>query len=143
MLVRITTRPMFLMVKHSFVGLPGTNPRHVGDLGNFPTQSDGSAEFVVNIDQLWALASNYSVLGRTIIIHERADDGSQPAGNAGGRIAQCVIGVANLRPENVAQSDHESNQYAHCLMVPATNQFAKLSGQVSFQMRVMSMLFVL
>ena len=31
--------------------------------------------------------------GRAVIIHEKADDFSQPAGNAGGRIACGLIGL--------------------------------------------------
>jgi Cu-Zn family superoxide dismutase len=32
-----------------------------------------------------------SFLGRAIIVHEKADDGGQPVGNAGGRIGCGVI----------------------------------------------------
>jgi Cu-Zn family superoxide dismutase len=34
------------------------------------------------------------IIGRGVIIHAGRDDGGQPTGNAGGRIAQGVIGVA-------------------------------------------------
>ena len=36
------------------------------------------------------------VLGRAIIVHAKPDDGGQPVGNAGARIAQGVIGVAKV-----------------------------------------------
>jgi Cu-Zn family superoxide dismutase len=36
-----------------------------------------------------------SVVGRAIIIHANPDDFTQPTGNAGGRIATGVIGLAN------------------------------------------------
>ncbi len=39
-----------------------------------------------------------SIIGRGLVIHEKADDYSQPVGNAGGRVAVGVIGVAP-RPE--------------------------------------------
>jgi len=35
------------------------------------------------------------ILGRGVIVHAKQDDGSQPVGNAGGRVACGVIGVAN------------------------------------------------
>ena len=35
-----------------------------------------------------------SILGRAVIVHEKVDDWSQPVGNAGGRVACGVIGVA-------------------------------------------------
>jgi Cu-Zn family superoxide dismutase len=42
-----------------------------------------------------ALEGAHSILGRGLVVHERADDFSQPVGNAGGRVAFAVIGVAN------------------------------------------------
>jgi Cu-Zn family superoxide dismutase len=36
------------------------------------------------------------ILGRAVIVHAKPDDGGQPVGNAGARIACGVIGVANL-----------------------------------------------
>ena len=35
-----------------------------------------------------------SILGHAVIVHEKVDDWSQPVGNAGGRVACGVIGVA-------------------------------------------------
>jgi Cu-Zn family superoxide dismutase len=36
-----------------------------------------------------------SILGRGVVVHEKADDlKTQPSGNAGGRLAVGVIGVA-------------------------------------------------
>jgi len=35
------------------------------------------------------------IIGRGAIVHAKVDDGSQPVGNAGARIACGVIGVAN------------------------------------------------
>ena len=34
------------------------------------------------------------ILGHGVVIHEKADDFGQPVGNAGGRLAVGVIGVA-------------------------------------------------
>ena len=35
------------------------------------------------------------IIGRGVIVHAKVDDGGQPVGNAGARIACGVIGVAN------------------------------------------------
>ena len=40
-----------------------------------------------------------SIIGRAVIVHEKADDlKTQPSGNAGARFACGVIGVANPKP---------------------------------------------
>ena len=35
-----------------------------------------------------------SIIGHGVVIHAMADDFSQPTGNAGGRLAVAVIGIA-------------------------------------------------
>ena len=35
-----------------------------------------------------------SILGHGVVVHEKADDFGQPVGNAGGRLAVGVIGIA-------------------------------------------------
>ncbi|WP_437278179.1 superoxide dismutase family protein [Sorangium sp. So ce375] len=73
-------------------GLPDGAPRHLGDLGNIEIKPDGTGthEIVAKGANLKDGAPN-TFLGRAIIVHEKADDGSQPAGNAGGRIGCGVI----------------------------------------------------
>jgi superoxide dismutase, Cu-Zn family len=67
--------------------LPTGSPRHLGDFGNVMVDQDGKGKL-----ELAALGANLrdndpnSFLGRSIIIHEKKDDGGQPTGNAGGRI---------------------------------------------------------
>jgi Cu-Zn family superoxide dismutase len=47
------------------------------------------------IDRVVRLEGPQSVIGRGVIVHAAADDlASQPTGNAGGRLACGVIGVA-------------------------------------------------
>jgi Cu-Zn family superoxide dismutase len=36
----------------------------------------------------------HSIIGRGLVVHEKADDFGQPTGNAGGRLAVGVVGVA-------------------------------------------------
>jgi Cu-Zn family superoxide dismutase len=71
-----------------------TSKRHVGDLGNVQADSSGKAVIDLEDDQISFEGPN-CILGRGLVVHEKADDlKSQPAGNAGGRLAVAVIGVA-------------------------------------------------
>jgi superoxide dismutase, Cu-Zn family len=67
--------------------LPTGNPRHLGDLGNITVGADGkgTVEIVATGANLKDGDTN-SFVGRSIIVHEKKDDGGQPTGNAGGRI---------------------------------------------------------
>ena len=64
----------------------GGNIRHVGDLGNLYPDANGVARFDFTLDIDLAL-----VRGRGLIVHAAEDDGGQPTGNAGARLAQCVL----------------------------------------------------
>lgn len=69
------------------------NPKgaHAGDLPNLVVKQDGTAQMSVLAPHLTLSPGKYSLLGgkgTSLMIHEKADDyKSQPAGNAGGRIA--------------------------------------------------------
>lgn len=100
-------------VKH---GLPGRWPLHVGDLGNLPVASSGGMSVVRR--QVARLVNTRLVQGRGLIIHATRDDGGQPTGNAGSRLAQCVLGVAlpptpTPRPsfESVSSKDRYSKRW--------------------------------
>jgi len=67
---------------------------HAGDFGNLESDADGNASYSKTFENL-SLTGNNAVLGRAIIVHLDEDDGGQPTGNAGPRVAQGVIGVAN------------------------------------------------
>ncbi len=68
--------------------------RHVGDLGNLEADDSGKAHLDWT-DKMLTLSGDDSVIGLTVIVHEKEDDlKSQPVGNAGGRLACGVIGVA-------------------------------------------------
>jgi Cu-Zn family superoxide dismutase len=75
-------------------GLPGSDIRHAGDFGNLEANAEGKASFELVVDNLTLNGAKNPVLGRGMIIHADEDDGGQPTGNAGARIAQGVIGVA-------------------------------------------------
>jgi Cu-Zn family superoxide dismutase len=75
-------------------GAPTSADRHVGDLGNITAGEDGSAHLEW-LDTHLAFSGQKSIIGRAIIVHANPDDlTSQPTGNAGGRVACGVIGIA-------------------------------------------------
>jgi len=73
--------------------LPETKPRHLGDLGNLEADKDGKA-VDDRVDDRLSLAGAESIVGRAIVVHQKPDDGGQPTGNAGARVAFGVIGIA-------------------------------------------------
>lgn len=76
-------------------GLLDTAPRHAGDLGNVEADAQGHAHYEITVDNISVCGPLNPILGRGVIVHANPDDGSQPTGNAGGRIAHGVIGIAN------------------------------------------------
>ena len=80
-------------------GGPDMEIRHVGDLGNVEADGEGNATYERE-DHLVTLFGQYSVLGRSMVLHADEDDlglGGHPlsktTGNAGGRVACGVIGT--------------------------------------------------
>lgn len=76
-------------------GGPDDLQRHIGDLGNLESNSEGNAtsEFV---DSNLQLSGENTILGRGVVLHAGEDDlESQPTGAAGARLGCGVIGVAN------------------------------------------------
>ena len=68
--------------------------RHVGDLGNITADDKGNAELTIN-DAGFLFHGPTSIIGRGVVVHEKADDlKTQPSGAAGGRLAVGVVGVA-------------------------------------------------
>ena len=68
--------------------------RHPGDLGNLKADPYGLAR-VDFVDSTLSLSGADSIIGKAVIIHEKADDfATQPTGNAGARQACGVIEAA-------------------------------------------------
>ncbi|XP_074848664.1 extracellular superoxide dismutase [Cu-Zn] [Carettochelys insculpta] len=78
------------------------HPHHPGDFGNFYPKGGKIRKHKPNL--LATLFGPYSIMGRAIVIHEQEDDmgkGNNKAslenGNAGRRLACCVIGIGNKK----------------------------------------------
>src|SRR5437763_2848194 len=79
---------------HKQHGAPDAADRHAGDLGNIEADASGKARLDWK-DKAMKLSGPDSIVGRSVIVHEKEDDlKTQPTGNAGGRVACGVIGVA-------------------------------------------------
>ena len=80
--------------QHMQHGAPDATARHAGDFGNLVADESGKAHYD-RVDTTIALDGADGVIGHAVIAHEKADDlKTQPTGNAGGRVACGVIGVA-------------------------------------------------
>lgn len=76
-------------------GAPSDDIRHMGDLGNLPSNAQGTAS-VDFVDTEIELNGPNSIIGRGMIVHANEDDFvTQPTGAAGSRLACGVIGIAN------------------------------------------------
>jgi Cu-Zn family superoxide dismutase len=82
-------------------GCPGSGKeRHVGDLGNLVTDSNGNVDIEMT-DDVIKLRNDANIIGRTLIIHRDPDDCGNGTndkslinGNAGDRIACAIIGYS-------------------------------------------------
>lgn len=76
---------------HQRHGAPDDPERHVGDLGNLIADESRHAHYE-RLDRVISFEGPTSILGRSIVIHAEPDDFvTQPAGNAGEKIACGVI----------------------------------------------------
>jgi Cu-Zn family superoxide dismutase len=74
---------------------PDAAERHDGDMGNIDADASGKAKLDYVDHHISLTNDQRSAIGRSVIVHEKADDlKSQPSGDAGGRIACGVIGIA-------------------------------------------------
>jgi Cu-Zn family superoxide dismutase len=77
-------------------GLPASGERHLGDLGNIDVGPDGNGTLEISVKGAnLKQGDTNSYLGRAVIVHEKVDDGGQPAGNAGNRIGCGVIAAVS------------------------------------------------
>ena len=72
----------------------GSAAYHRGDIGNFTADASGNGSITLTTDE-WCIGCDdekKNILGKSIIVHEGADDFiTQPTGDAGGRAACAAI----------------------------------------------------
>lgn len=72
----------------------GSSNYHKGDIGNFTVDASGTGNISMTTDE-WCIGCDdetKNILGKSIIVHEGADDFiTQPTGDAGGRAACAAI----------------------------------------------------
>lgn len=73
--------------------LPPTESRHAGDMGNLTSDAEGHIA-ATEMFQNFVLEGDATIIGRSVILHAGEDQGSQPSGGAGARIACGIIMVA-------------------------------------------------
>ena len=74
--------------------LPPEKKRHAGSFGNLISDSNGNADTTFT-DDTFSISGQFNpVLGRSVVVHAKRDDGGQPTGNAGARIGFGVIGIS-------------------------------------------------
>jgi superoxide dismutase, Cu-Zn family len=75
---------------HQHHGGPTTAEHHTGDLGNIEPDASGKVHF--DWTGKMSLSGSDSIIGKSVVVHEKADDlKTDPAGNSGARIACGVI----------------------------------------------------
>ncbi|GFR27615.1 superoxide dismutase [Trichonephila clavata] len=103
--------------KNANHGGPKALVRHVGDLGNIECDDHGIANLVFS-DSVASLKGPYYVIGKAIVIHSKADDlglggndESLKTGNAGARLACCVIEKVDKLPIRSYKAMKTARQY--------------------------------
>lgn len=77
--------------EHGMLTHDGFEKAHAGDMGNIEVSENGQGQLAIFLPGLSLKEGKYALVGRAIVLHENADDFSQPTGNAGGRIGCGVI----------------------------------------------------
>ena len=87
---RLASNVLLLQTQH---GSPGSMERHAGDLGNIVANENGVADVEILIPRGTSLFGNdaLTIFGRSIVIHQKEDDGSVPKHGNAGRIMACGI----------------------------------------------------
>ena len=74
--------------------LPPETPRHAGDMGNIEANEEGVAVIDQTFDNFTVAGLENPIIGRGVVVHAQRDNGENPSGNAGKRLATGVVGVA-------------------------------------------------
>ncbi len=84
-------------VTHGYMPKDGMMHAHPGDMGNIEADADGKATLDIFLPGVTLKEGKYAVFGRSVIVHEKEDDFSQPTGNAGSRVGCGAIEAPKFR----------------------------------------------
>lgn len=98
----VSAGPHFNIDSSNHHGGPTSEKRHNGDLGNIKANDQGVAVINMSDSKISLInGDKLDIKGRSLVVHEKRDDLGQggndeslKTGNAGGRIACGVIGIA-------------------------------------------------
>ena len=77
---------------------PDSAARHEGDMGNVDADTSGNAKLDYVDHQISLSNDPSSVIGRSVVVHAKADDlKTQPSGDSGARVACGVIGWTKMQ----------------------------------------------
>jgi len=107
-------------------GYPPNPIRHMGDMGNITSNSEGVAKLEDTFDIMSLTASVGNLLGRAVVLHSLGDDGnptgsSTSTGNAGGRLAKALIGISSRLPADYDESASKARIAASKLITLTTS----------------------
>ncbi|XP_054437972.1 extracellular superoxide dismutase [Cu-Zn] [Pteronotus mesoamericanus] len=99
------------------------HPQHPGDFGNFAVRDGSLWKYRAGLAA--SLSGPHSIVGRAVVVHEGEDDlgrGGNPAslenGNAGRRLACCVVGLCGPGPwTRQAQERRKRRRDSECKTV--------------------------
>src|SRR3989338_5957574 len=98
-------------------GCPGSNSSyHEGDMGSWTFTTVRGSKMRLTASQsfsLLQLSGQYSIVGRSVVVHQTADSCAGSAGDAGSKAAMGEIGLVNVAGNEANQQD-SSIQFAVC-----------------------------
>jgi Cu-Zn family superoxide dismutase len=96
-------------------GMPDGDKRHLGDLGNISVDKDGTGTAETKVKGANLKPDDpMSFLRRSLIVHEKKDDGkTQPSGNSGARIACAELQQGGGPADEAAGTDKAQTKPAN------------------------------
>ena len=115
-------------------GRPDGEVRHHGDLGNIESTSSTGITTITVTDRVINLQkdSDANIINRTIVIHEQPDNFTGTAGNAGPRIACCIVTARRIEAVcNLVEANSSGITGALHLHQPGNSSGVTIHGNIT------------